>query len=122
MGLSIVITGNPVDGLFFYGPFKTAEDANEWADAEQSDQEWWVAPLDEPTASTVFESEDVKSKFELLPTSVKSRYYGAEIEYISYHENTRPPAFWIYLTGGEKEGWQWSNNNRCWDMIDYPPV
>jgi len=53
MDPSIVITGNPVDGLFFYGPFKTAEDANEWADAEQSDKEWWVSHLDNWPADVV---------------------------------------------------------------------
>ena len=44
-GLHIVITGNPVDGLFFDGPFKTGEEAMEWADINQQGQDWWIAPL-----------------------------------------------------------------------------
>lgn len=45
MGMHIVITGNPVDGLFFYGPFKTSEDAVVWAERNQDGVEWWIAPL-----------------------------------------------------------------------------
>jgi len=41
----VVITGNPVDGLDIYGPFATAEEANNWADCEQAGEDWWVAPL-----------------------------------------------------------------------------
>jgi len=42
---SVVITGNLVDGHNIYGPFATAEDANNWADCEQAGADWWVAPL-----------------------------------------------------------------------------
>lgn len=45
MGMHIVITGNPVDGLFFYGPFATADEATEWAEVQQDGMEWWIAPL-----------------------------------------------------------------------------
>lgn len=44
----IVITGNPCDGFFFYGPFDTAEQANDWADREQHGMDWWVGPLATP--------------------------------------------------------------------------
>ena len=44
-GLHIVVTGNPVDGFAFYGPFKTAEHANEEADEAFRHEEWWIAPL-----------------------------------------------------------------------------
>jgi hypothetical protein len=41
----IVVNGNPVDGLTFFGIFSTAEDANEWGDVHLAGKEWWVAPL-----------------------------------------------------------------------------
>jgi hypothetical protein len=45
MGRHIVITGNPVDGLFFYGPFATADEASDWAETNHDGQDWWIAPL-----------------------------------------------------------------------------
>lgn len=44
----IVITGNPVDGFFFYGPFDSAEAAISWAEVEHQGQSWWVAPMGLP--------------------------------------------------------------------------
>ena len=45
----IVITGNPVDGLIFYGPFTEDSDpdldAAGWAEANLPGADWWVAPL-----------------------------------------------------------------------------
>lgn len=41
----IVITGNPVDGLFFNGPFGEHDGAVEWAEREQAGEDWWVAQL-----------------------------------------------------------------------------
>ncbi len=42
----IIVTGNPVDGLEFYGPFPTANDATEFANTDvHLPEEWWVAPL-----------------------------------------------------------------------------
>lgn len=40
-----VITGNPIDGIFLYGPFPTAEAATRWAEREQGGESWWVAPI-----------------------------------------------------------------------------
>jgi hypothetical protein len=51
METHIVVTGNPVDGLTFYGVFKTAIDANDWADIRLNGKEWWVAELAHPTTS-----------------------------------------------------------------------
>ena len=48
MSKHIVITGNVVDGSFFYGPFDTADEAGEWAAVEHSDREWWIASLEDP--------------------------------------------------------------------------
>ena len=48
--LNIVITGNPVDGLEFYGPFEEGEEANEWADEHLTpdDKDWWITSLIPP--------------------------------------------------------------------------
>lgn len=43
----IIVTGNPVDGLEFFGPFETGEEAFEYAD-ENRLEEWWTAPINEP--------------------------------------------------------------------------
>ncbi len=59
MGLHIIITGNPVDGFEFIGPFKTADDAVAYANGDQLNQfaapriegEWWIAPLAAADAS-----------------------------------------------------------------------
>lgn len=42
---AIAVTGNPVDGLFFTGPFPTDAAAAAYCDAEHNDQDWWTAPL-----------------------------------------------------------------------------
>ena len=45
---AIVVTGNPVDGFTFYGPFPSGQEAVEWADNAgrgDCDTDWWVAPL-----------------------------------------------------------------------------
>jgi len=40
----ILITGSPIDGLFFHGPYATAEEANR--DGEDvADTEWWATQL-----------------------------------------------------------------------------
>lgn len=44
MGMHILITGNPVDGFSYYGPFKTGEDAIEHGNNRHG-PDWWIAPL-----------------------------------------------------------------------------
>lgn len=44
MGKKIVIAGNPVDGLQFFGPFEDNESAQVFADSLTTN-EWWVADL-----------------------------------------------------------------------------
>lgn len=47
--LNIVITGNPVDGHYFCGPFPArSTDASDWANREHDGQDWWVAKLYPP--------------------------------------------------------------------------
>ena len=44
----VVITGNPVQGFFFYGPFRSEGKAMVWAAKNQDQQHWLVAPLADP--------------------------------------------------------------------------
>ena len=44
----MVITGNPVDGLFYNGPFADSELAFEWANSEHNGEDWWIAVLHSP--------------------------------------------------------------------------
>jgi hypothetical protein len=46
----IVVLGNPIDGLSFYGPFPTRQAAEAWAEMQNYEIEWWVAPLTRPIA------------------------------------------------------------------------
>ena len=48
----IAITGNPVDGFLFHGPFTNSDFAVNWAEQELSNSkpDWWVSevlPTDE---------------------------------------------------------------------------
>lgn len=47
-GPHIVVTGNPVDGLFFHGPFASHEAAHVWAAREHPGGQWWTALLHAP--------------------------------------------------------------------------
>ena len=42
--LWIVVSGNPIGGIEFHGPFDSADDANEYA-AEELKGEWWLGKL-----------------------------------------------------------------------------
>jgi hypothetical protein len=45
----IIITGGPVDGSTYHGPFDTADEAIEWADHSAAITDcWWVAELNPP--------------------------------------------------------------------------
>lgn len=44
----IIITGNPVDGLSFIGPFKSSNLAAEHGNLDPHLEEWWIAPLQKP--------------------------------------------------------------------------
>lgn len=48
MGLHIIITGNPVNGFRYIGPFKTADHAIDAAERFLSgvEADWWIAPLE----------------------------------------------------------------------------
>lgn len=41
----IVITGNPVDGFSYFGPYENAQDATDDAGEAVLALDWWVAPL-----------------------------------------------------------------------------
>jgi hypothetical protein len=49
-GMKIVVTGNPIDGMTFLGPFASAEAVQTWAKTHAKDgMEWWTADLENPT-------------------------------------------------------------------------
>src|SRR5262245_19657920 len=43
----IVVTGNPVNGFTFTGPFDDSDAAAEWAES-LSGEDWWVAEIEPP--------------------------------------------------------------------------
>lgn len=43
--MSIIITGNPIDGFAIFGPFADDTSAVEAANAAHLEPDWWVAPL-----------------------------------------------------------------------------
>lgn len=45
---SLVITGNPVDGLVYWGPFMSHDAAVEYADRGYRHADWWVTTLNPP--------------------------------------------------------------------------
>lgn len=42
----LAVFGNPMDGLTFYGPFESVEDAQDFCEGEDGD--WWIAGLNKP--------------------------------------------------------------------------
>lgn len=46
----IVLVGNPVDGVTFFGTFPDAEEANAWADHEIKNESWWVTQVEPKSA------------------------------------------------------------------------
>lgn len=44
---TIIVAGNPVNGLSFIGPFEDREAAEHYADG-LVDTDWWIADLDPP--------------------------------------------------------------------------
>jgi len=49
-GQSVLVTGNPVDGFEFFGPFPYGDEATEFAESAWGGayETWWVAPLSNP--------------------------------------------------------------------------
>ncbi|MEA3639948.1 MAG: hypothetical protein VBE63_08390 [Lamprobacter sp.] len=44
--MKLVISGDPVEGFAYYGPFQSIGDAIVWA--EENLEQWWIAPLQNP--------------------------------------------------------------------------
>lgn len=42
---SIIISGNPVDGFAYFGPFDDDVSAIDWADQQRLPEAWWMASL-----------------------------------------------------------------------------
>lgn len=55
----VVIAGNVVDGLTFFGPFENQEEANQYAEDQLRKEDWVVALLNRP--SMIVYEEDVGS-------------------------------------------------------------
>jgi hypothetical protein len=47
--MSIIILGNPIDGLRIFGPFESPEAAANWAEDQGPD--WWLTLLHSPNES-----------------------------------------------------------------------
>ena len=45
----MIITGNPIDGLTFFGPFADKDAALDWGAGSGGD--WWLATLEAPDAT-----------------------------------------------------------------------
>jgi len=45
----IAITGNPIEGFHFIGPFPNKRQAELWI--EEAEGDWWTAPIGEPVES-----------------------------------------------------------------------
>ena len=45
----IVIVGNVVDGTEAFGPFKTYEEASEWAERHATEDDWHVTEVQSPS-------------------------------------------------------------------------
>ena len=44
----VIIAGNVIDGCELWGPFPSADAANEWADSEHWDCEWYAVAVQAP--------------------------------------------------------------------------
>lgn len=44
----IIVTGNPVEGFEFIGPFDSDVDAARYGNEDPDMEEWWISPLDRP--------------------------------------------------------------------------
>lgn len=44
----VVAVGHAFEGIKLYGPFKNAEEADEWAATEVTKDPWWIVPVEEP--------------------------------------------------------------------------
>lgn len=46
--MSVVVLGNPFDGLNIVGPFDGPDEAHDWADDHADHSEWWIVNLTHP--------------------------------------------------------------------------
>lgn len=54
---TILVTGNPVDGFTFIGPYANADEA---IDDAPCDSDWWTAPLDAPESELAARGSEVR--------------------------------------------------------------
>jgi hypothetical protein len=46
---TIIVTGDPVQGYRYIGPFADIEDAEDWAERAMPNELWWAIPLITPS-------------------------------------------------------------------------
>lgn len=54
---AILITGNPIDGLTFVGPFDTRDEAIEFGQVNAEGGDWWIANLEPPENENLWPDE-----------------------------------------------------------------
>jgi hypothetical protein len=47
--MTVIVIGDPINGIRIVGAFNTEEDAVTWADRHCEDTDWWTAPLEAPS-------------------------------------------------------------------------
>ena len=55
MNRYLVLIGNVIDGVEFFGPFDTHEDALEYASRHHGGAEWHIGTLNEPVTDEEFD-------------------------------------------------------------------
>jgi len=89
----ILITGNPVDGFRYFGPF--SNDEIDYASLNIGEADWWVAYLEHAKAdnntTVVLVAFEVETNSEQNP----QEELAAELGYAFGNENTTVTSWWI---------------------------
>ena len=46
--MTVIVMGNPFDGLTIHGPFEDFDAANDWVEEQGLDDDWWAVELVKP--------------------------------------------------------------------------
>lgn len=71
----LVITGNPVDGLYYHGPFEDADHASNFCDAELDNTDYWVVQMKLPAPFQYQLLEDVDGTYWLKRDLTRGHYF-----------------------------------------------
>ena len=94
--MKILVVGNPVDGLQFYGPYETNDEAVDAADFHDS---WCVADLNAPTVKS--EPDKDFSGYHQFVNDMGAHYGSFEVFY------NKADAVNGYIDLAENDGWFW---------------